>query len=528
MARKRYLDDITVDTEPKKIKVSENISIHMAAKTGNLEIVRKHLISGTNPNTKNNDNQTPLDLAMLKNHLEIVQELMKYGADVNLKYDTGETPLHLTSHYGLLEIAKLLLDHGALVNTADDCNQESPLHYAVNACYDDDRLVLELLKHGADSNAKNIAGRTPLHKAVVDEGKISLIKTLAQYGAIIDSLDKEGYTPLHLVIWMIKQYQIEDQEYIEVIRELLRIGANPNVANNQGDTPLHTAALCGSVTIVTELLRNGADVHAITDENQYTPLFYAVMKDDDNHLHGTVENHIEIVRLLLQFGAKIDALNTSGDTPLHHAQDTIEFVSYLLKQGANPDVQNCEFNQTILHEVSESKFPKIVKLLLEDGAEVNLASFEGTPLHHAISKEYVENYSTQEILEVVTLLLQNGANVNAINRKGLTPLHMAVDSPTIISKLLEYCPDVNIQDSKGRTPIHLALTSDLPVSKVVETVTIILEKGKNINFYLEHKGLMILETAKKNKFKKIERMILKKMCPNPKISDSIYPLKYLL
>ena len=131
-------------------------------------------------------------------------------------------------------------------------------------------------------------------------------------------------------------------------------------------------------------------------------------------------------------------------------------------------------------------------------------------------------------VRIVKYLLDRGANVNATDHGGLTPLHLAIDSPMIVSKLLEYCPDINIQDCQGRTPIHKALTSNLPKSTIMKTVTTILEKGKNINFYLEYKGLMILETAKKNKFKKIERMILKKMCPNPKISDSIYPLKYLL
>ena len=77
MAPKRDLKEVDLVSEPKKIKVSENISIHMAAKTGQLEIVKKHLINGTNPNSKNIDNQTPLHLAMFQDHVEIVQELIK-------------------------------------------------------------------------------------------------------------------------------------------------------------------------------------------------------------------------------------------------------------------------------------------------------------------------------------------------------------------------------------------------------------------------------------------------------------------
>ena len=201
-------------------------------------------------------------------------------------------------------------------------------------------------------------------------------------------------------------------------------------------------------------------------------------------------------------------------------------VAIILKHNANPNVQEYQFYHTALHSAAYHKSARIVKDLLDHGANVNVYSKHGdSPLHGTIID--VEG-STPEILEVVSLLLQNGVNVNATNQEGLTALHMAFHSPDLVAKILDYCPDINIQDCEGRTAIHMALTSNLPVSTVKETVTMILERGKNINFSLEHKGLTILETAKKNRFKKIERMILKKMCPNPKISDSIYPLKYLL
>ena len=87
MAPKREFDNATLSSESKKKKVSGNkISIHLAAKNGNVEIVRKHLLRGRNPNSRNIYDQTPLSLAVVHNHLEVVQELIKYGANVNLRH----------------------------------------------------------------------------------------------------------------------------------------------------------------------------------------------------------------------------------------------------------------------------------------------------------------------------------------------------------------------------------------------------------------------------------------------------------
>ena len=203
-----------------------------------------------------------------------------------------------------------------------------------------------------------------------------------------------------------------------------------------------------------------------------------------------------------------------------------QMVRDLLKwwQKSNPDfhetIIDSENGQTLLHLASEVGYFEIVEELISMGADTNIQDFESyTPLHNCRDTD------------TMRILLENGANVNHRCDGNSTPLHKALWSPKIVSLLLDYGPDLNIQEEMFGTPIHQALlfeSNTMPKKLVENVVTLMLEKGRNIDFNLECDGETILEVAKNKGFEKIVRIILKKMCPNPKISDSIYPLKMLL
>jgi WD40 repeat protein len=92
-----------------------DISIHLAAGTGNIEAVKQHLDAGTDVNAKD-DGWTPLHNATGEGRKEIVELLLTNGADVNAKADTSGTPLHYAAIRGYKEIAELLITKGAEVN----------------------------------------------------------------------------------------------------------------------------------------------------------------------------------------------------------------------------------------------------------------------------------------------------------------------------------------------------------------------------------------------------------------------------
>ena len=91
-------------------------SIHIAAMTGNIIAVEKHLTDGVNANVKDINKMTPLHHAVSLGHREIAELLIAKGAEVNAKDKNGGTPLHIASSRGHKGIAELLITSDAEVN----------------------------------------------------------------------------------------------------------------------------------------------------------------------------------------------------------------------------------------------------------------------------------------------------------------------------------------------------------------------------------------------------------------------------
>ena len=93
-----------------------DISIHVAAKKGNIETVKQHLAAGADVNVKMASGLyqgwTPLHWAASRGHKEIVELLIAKGADVNAKVNDGRTPLDLAIARKRTETAALLRKHG--------------------------------------------------------------------------------------------------------------------------------------------------------------------------------------------------------------------------------------------------------------------------------------------------------------------------------------------------------------------------------------------------------------------------------
>lgn len=148
---------------------------------------------------------------------------------------------------------------------------------------------------------------------------------------------------------------------LEICQYLLSTGLQVQTQNKSGDTPLHNAAYCGHADIVNLLIKNGADINA--KENQgVAPLHWAVSQGNQPAADALLRN-----------GADVNITDNSNKTPLHYAciRDNESVVLSLVKHNANVNIQ-CEVNNwTPIFFAVRNKNLKIVKLLLEKGADIN-------------------------------------------------------------------------------------------------------------------------------------------------------------
>ncbi|XP_069841300.1 ankyrin repeat and SOCS box protein 18 [Dendropsophus ebraccatus] len=171
----------------------------ITASHGYTECVRYLLHRRADPNAAPGG-RSPLHEACAGGHESCVQLLLEHGANPNHRSDDGLTPLHLCDNENSVRCAELLLHHGALVNESTEAMQDTPLHIAAR---------LGLLAHvrlylrcGADINAKNVDGETPLISAC--GGKCSkkntclqLCNLLLEKGADLEARDQQERRPLH-------------------------------------------------------------------------------------------------------------------------------------------------------------------------------------------------------------------------------------------------------------------------------------------------------------------------------------------
>ncbi|HNR30189.1 MAG TPA: ankyrin repeat domain-containing protein [Candidatus Hydrogenedentes bacterium] len=131
------------------------------------------------------------------------------------------------------------------MHTLDDAGR-TPLDRAYSSRYMGiAEMILRLENEGAESNVKSMS---PLHRAAL-LGLTDAVRSLVHYGADVDAPDSLGETPLH---------KAAREGHLAVVRELAAL-ADVNIKSNMGMTPLHWAALTGRTNVAAVLLANGAD-----------------------------------------------------------------------------------------------------------------------------------------------------------------------------------------------------------------------------------------------------------------------------
>jgi len=471
-----------------------DISIHDAAREGNIEAVKQHLAAGTDPNLANLGERFLGDFIKPPLHFsknkEVAELLIAGGADVNFKDQTGWAILHYWSffHYGQLELIELLVANGADVNAKDRLGN-TPLDKAIEGGYrwksyketrEERAKIAEFLrKHGGKSGApKSIV-------AAVNTGNVEAVKKHLSSGGEESKKIKDVFlTAVRM-------------DYREIVGLLLSSGTDLKA---KLDDSLHQAK---SVEVAKLLIEKGANVNA-KDEGGGVPLhsiinLRSMMPASDKNQN----NSIQIVELFVTKGANVNALNDEGKTPLDLAEMVLgdspeakaakkESADILRKHGGRTSRSLQAAAESIEAAASEGDI-EAVKKHLANGADVNAKGWNGlTTLQWAASSGHTE---------IVEPLIAAGADVNAKVKRGFTPLDLAemvlgYDSPEAkaakketadllrkhggksgvadslhvaaavgnieaVKQHLADGADVNAKDANGEIPLHIAATKEI-------------------------------------------------------------------
>ena len=465
-------------------------SIHIAALTGNTEIVEILVKLGMDVNATNNKNDTPVLWAARNNHIQTVRKLIDLGADVNHENDKGSTPLYWSVRYGFPELLEILIKEGkANIHQRRKLGLVSPIVLASALGYAD--VLRILLDNGADVHTRITAGMTALHHAAV-EGNEDIIRMLIDHGSDVDEADDAGNTALMHAV---------KGGHMGAIQALTACGAHMDCRNKMGHTiwdhaiDMQTTDLLVSIISTYRKIKRFAS-SKLTFPVGKTPLHVAAIRGD-----------VDKIKCLLDLGADPQCTDQNGNTYFHVAarDNCIEVLQSFL-DTVDPNQQNAEGN-TALHLACYSGHTAATEILLKK-TKLETVNNEGETALHVAAKSHS---STQEVVDKLVNVIAHASNwslMDCSDHKGNTALHVAAKAgrADIIVPLHHLNP--KLQNDDGDSPLHAAAkTGHSFVLEALLEIFNIPGKGLDIDQQNAQGQSLLHICAKQGQYERVEMLI---------------------
>lgn len=328
----------------------------------------------------------------------------------------------------------------------------TPLHFA--SINPNPNKLKKLLKVKAEYNVTDQEGRKPIHYAARCESTGPL-EFLMSRMADLRSTDNSGYTPLMQAVASGRLHNVEfilNNRDEEELKEFIDHRATPKQV-----TLLHIAITNNHLDILKFLVEKGANLE-LANADKLTPLMTAASLGS-----------VEAIKILLEGGAKINATDRRRKSALTFAVRSghIEAASYLLRHGAAPLPDTS--NNTLVHYAAAFGWIEVLKFLTDPTGEDEENPKAGVGLAYNEANEWkttplVLAFNNGHVNVADFLLTKPDVDINFRDDQGRTLLHQACDivTPAKLQKLhylISKKADVKIADIKGDTPLHLLAAS---------------------------------------------------------------------
>lgn len=423
-------------------------SLQLACYQGHHQIVELLLGSGADINYSE-EKTPPLVIATQNGHIKCCRILLQHGANVKTKSEFHSPILMLAVQTENIDIINLLLDCEAEINEEDLSTIRSSTALSCAAAKGLKDIVSCLIKRNANVNRPEDVVERPVYVAA-REGHHEVVELLIDAGAVMNIFNHSGWSPLHTAY-----------DHPEVAHILLKKGADLNRASHDG-TPLHLASKWNYPEVVKVYLQYKPDLEIKIETNDYYHGMAALCI-------ATAQGNTEIVRMLLEHGAKPDQQSPKGEFPLLYAlclssnRESEDITEALLDYNASLSMRN-DYGDTALHYIRSHTPVSVVKLIVNAGADLEISNKLGiTPICSAVKYGNVD---------VMKYLFSKGAQIDIVGGYWSGgPLHIAcfLGLLEIIKFLIEKKANVNLENSGvAGTPLISACSSQIDDSELVD------------------------------------------------------------